>query len=181
MNEFKPDIVFHAAALKHVPILERDWSEGVKTNIFGSVNVADAALAAGAEAMVMISTDKAIEPVSMLGLTKRFAEMYCQALDHDLAAQADGAAADAADLGALRQRAGVERIGGAEVQGADRGGRAGHGHPSRHGPLFHDHPRGLRSRDHGGDAMRWRRRGRMSRFMCSTWASRSRSSISPSA
>jgi FlaA1/EpsC-like NDP-sugar epimerase len=87
MSEFKPDIVFHAAALKHVPILERDWSEGVKTNIFGSVNVADAALAAGAKAMVMISTDKAIEPVSMLGLTKRFAEMYCQALDHDLAIQ----------------------------------------------------------------------------------------------
>jgi FlaA1/EpsC-like NDP-sugar epimerase len=87
MVEFKPDLVFHAAALKHVPILERDWSEGVKTNIFGSINVADAALAAGAEAMVMISTDKAIEPVSMLGLTKRFAEMYCQALDHDLAPQ----------------------------------------------------------------------------------------------
>jgi FlaA1/EpsC-like NDP-sugar epimerase len=87
MTEFKPDLVFHAAALKHVPILERDWSEGVKTNIFGSINVADAALAAGAEAMVMISTDKAIEPVSMLGLTKRFAEMYCQALDHDLAMQ----------------------------------------------------------------------------------------------
>ncbi|MGK7058562.1 SDR family NAD(P)-dependent oxidoreductase [Bradyrhizobium sp. 1050_B9_N1_2] len=86
MAEFKPDIVFHAAALKHVPILERDWSEGVKTNIFGSINVADAAHGAGAEAMVMISTDKAIEPVSMLGLTKRFAEMYCQALDHDLAA-----------------------------------------------------------------------------------------------
>jgi FlaA1/EpsC-like NDP-sugar epimerase len=90
MSEFKPDIVFHAAALKHVPILERDWSEGVKTNIFGSVNVADAALAAGADAMVMISTDKAIEPVSMLGLTKRFAEMYCQALDHDLAFQLGG-------------------------------------------------------------------------------------------
>jgi O-antigen biosynthesis protein WbqV len=87
MSEFKPDIVFHAAALKHVPILERDWSEGVKTNIFGTVNVADAALAAGAAAMIMISTDKAIEPVSMLGLTKRFAEMYCQALDHELVAQ----------------------------------------------------------------------------------------------
>ncbi len=87
MREFNPDLVFHAAALKHVPILERDWSEGVKTNIFGSINVADAALAAGAEAMVMISTDKAIEPVSMLGLTKRFAEMYCQALDHDLPRQ----------------------------------------------------------------------------------------------
>src|SRR6185369_16708706 len=90
MNEFKPDIVFHAAALKHVPILERDWSEGVKTNIFGTINVADAALSAGATAMVMISTDKAIEPVSMLGLTKRFAEMYCQALDHDLVTQGDG-------------------------------------------------------------------------------------------
>lgn len=91
MAEFKPDIVFHAAALKHVPILERDWSEGVKTNIFGSINVADAAQSAGAEAMVMISTDKAIEPVSMLGLTKRFAEMYCQALDHDLATGHGGA------------------------------------------------------------------------------------------
>ncbi len=86
MAEFKPDIVFHAAALKHVPILERDWGEGVKTNIFGTVNVADAAVAAGAEAMVMISTDKAIEPVSMLGLTKRFAEMYCQALDREVTA-----------------------------------------------------------------------------------------------
>jgi FlaA1/EpsC-like NDP-sugar epimerase len=90
MSEFKPDLVFHAAALKHVPILERDWSEGVKTNIFGSINVADAALAAGAEAMVMISTDKAIEPVSMLGLTKRFAEMYCQALDHEQVPRHDG-------------------------------------------------------------------------------------------
>lgn len=92
MNAFKPDIVFHAAALKHVPILERDWGEGVKTNIFGTVNVADAAVSAGAEAMVMISTDKAIEPVSMLGLTKRFAEMYCQALDRELMGKANGKA-----------------------------------------------------------------------------------------
>ena len=84
VEEFKPDLVFHAAALKHVPILERDWGEGVRTNVFGSVNVADAAAAAGAIAMVMISTDKAIEPVSMLGATKRLAEMYCQALDADL-------------------------------------------------------------------------------------------------
>jgi FlaA1/EpsC-like NDP-sugar epimerase len=83
ITAFKPDIVFHAAALKHVPLLERDWEEGVKTNVFGSVNVADAAVAAGAAAMVMISTDKAIEPISILGATKRFAEMYCQALDAD--------------------------------------------------------------------------------------------------
>jgi O-antigen biosynthesis protein WbqV len=79
----KPDLVFHAAALKHVPLLERDWEEGIKTNVFGSVNVADAARSAGAEAMVMISTDKAIDPVSVLGATKRLAEMYCQALDGD--------------------------------------------------------------------------------------------------
>ncbi|RXH01622.1 nucleoside-diphosphate sugar epimerase/dehydratase [Bradyrhizobium vignae] len=84
LQEFKPDIVFHAAALKHVPLLERDWSEGVKTNVLGSINVADASVASSAQAMVLISTDKAIEPVSMLGLTKRFAEMYCQALDHDI-------------------------------------------------------------------------------------------------
>jgi O-antigen biosynthesis protein WbqV len=90
MSDFKPDIVFHAAALKHVPILERDWGEGVKTNVIGSINVADAAVAAGAGAMVMISTDKAIEPVSVLGVTKRFAEMYCQALDADFTRRANG-------------------------------------------------------------------------------------------
>src|SRR5215470_19819150 len=88
VKTFKPDIVFHAAALKHVPLLERDWDEGIKTNVFGSINVADAAVAAGAAGMVMISTDKAIEPISMLGATKRFAEMYCQALDADFAARA---------------------------------------------------------------------------------------------
>jgi O-antigen biosynthesis protein WbqV len=81
--QFKPDIVFHAAALKHVPLLELDWDEGIKTNVFGSINVADAAAAAGCTAMVMISTDKAIEPVSVLGATKRLAEMYCEALDEE--------------------------------------------------------------------------------------------------
>ena len=85
---FRPDMVFHAAALKHVPLLERDWGEGIKTNVFGSVNVVDAAVLSGAGAMVMISTDKAIEPVSVLGATKRLAEMYAQALDADLAHRA---------------------------------------------------------------------------------------------
>ncbi len=79
--QFKPDIVFHAAALKHVPLLELDWDEAIKTNVFGSINVDDAEAAAGFTDMVMISTDKAIEPVSMLGATKRLAEMYCEALD----------------------------------------------------------------------------------------------------
>ena len=88
--QFKPDMVFHAAALKHVPMLELDWDEGIKTNVFGSINVADATAAAGAAAMVMISTDKAIEPVSVLGATKRLAEMYCEALDKELGRHAEG-------------------------------------------------------------------------------------------
>ena len=88
--QFKPDLIFHAAALKHVPLLETDWDEGIKTNVFGSINVADAAAAAGAAAMVMISTDKAIEPVSVLGATKRLAEMYCEALDNEFGHHAAG-------------------------------------------------------------------------------------------
>jgi len=91
--QFKPDMVFHAAALKHVPLLETDWDEGIKTNVFGSINVADAAAAAGASAMVMISTDKAIEPVSVLGATKRLAEMYCEALNNELAHASAGKSA----------------------------------------------------------------------------------------
>jgi O-antigen biosynthesis protein WbqV len=88
VGQFRPDIVFHAAALKHVPMLEQDWDEGIKTNVFGTINVADAAASAGAQAMVMISTDKAIEPVSVLGATKRLAEMYCQALDDEFSRRA---------------------------------------------------------------------------------------------
>lgn len=81
LGAFKPDVVFHAAALKHVPYLETDWEEGIRTNIRGSMNAADASVAAGADVFVMISTDKAIQPVSMLGATKRFAEIYTEALD----------------------------------------------------------------------------------------------------
>ncbi len=87
---FAPDIVVHAAALKHVPYLEADWAEGIKTNILGSVNVTDAAIGSGAKIFVLISTDKAIEPVSMLGATKRFAEMYAQARDAEFVAAAAG-------------------------------------------------------------------------------------------
>lgn len=89
-SAFQPDIVIHAAALKHVPYLEADWSEGIKTNIFGSVNVTDAAVAAGTKTFVLISTDKAIEPVSMLGATKRFAEMYAQSRDAEFVAATSG-------------------------------------------------------------------------------------------
>jgi FlaA1/EpsC-like NDP-sugar epimerase len=81
----RPDLVFHAAALKHVPQLEQDWTEGIKTNVLGSVNVTDAAAAVGSP-MVLISTDKAVNPVSILGATKRLAEMYIQMRDAEAAA-----------------------------------------------------------------------------------------------
>jgi FlaA1/EpsC-like NDP-sugar epimerase len=77
----RPEVVFHAAALKHVPLVELNPFEGVATNVGGTVNVADAAVAAGAGAVVVISTDKAINPTSVMGASKRIAERYCQALD----------------------------------------------------------------------------------------------------
>ena len=77
----KPELVFHAAALKHVPLVEANPCEGVRTNVTGSVNVADACMSQGVGAMVMISTDKAINPTNVMGATKRIAEKYVQALD----------------------------------------------------------------------------------------------------
>ncbi|MBF0251326.1 MAG: polysaccharide biosynthesis protein [Alphaproteobacteria bacterium] len=78
---YKPQLVFHAAALKHVPLVEENPFEGILTNACGSRNVADACVAAGVEVMVMISTDKAVNPTNIMGATKRIAESYVQALD----------------------------------------------------------------------------------------------------
>jgi O-antigen biosynthesis protein WbqV len=80
-QETLPELVFHAAALKHVPMVEDNPAEGLLTNAGGTRIVADAARAAGALAMVLISTDKAVNPASVMGASKRLAEMYCQGLD----------------------------------------------------------------------------------------------------
>jgi FlaA1/EpsC-like NDP-sugar epimerase len=78
-RDVRPDVVFHAAAHKHLPLLERHPCEAVKSNVAGTLNLVRAALAVGTDRFVLISTDKAADPVSVLGATKRLAEMVLQA------------------------------------------------------------------------------------------------------
>lgn len=80
VTEFRPDIIFHAAALKHVPLLEENWDSAIQTNIFGTLVCAEVAAKCGVAQFVLISSDKAVDPSSVLGMTKRAAEQIISAL-----------------------------------------------------------------------------------------------------
>ncbi len=166
-EQYTPQVVFHAAAYKHVPLMEENPCEAIQVNVKGSINVAEAALRYCAEKLIMISTDKAVNPTNMMGASKRLAEIYIQSL---------GMHISKGNL-AGRTRYITTRFG--NVLGSNgsvvprfrhnRKRRTGDGDPSRDHPLFYDHPEACRL------VLEAATMGQDSEILCSPWAPQSRS------
>ena len=129
MRQYQPEIVFHAAAHKHVPLMEENPCEAIKNNVRGTRLLAQAAEECGVDRFILISTDKAVNPTSVMGASKRVAELIVQA-------RAAGSGTSFCRR-AVRQRAGEQRQRGAPLSRADQEGRPGHHHASRDAPLLH--------------------------------------------
>jgi len=125
-DRYRPDLVFHAAALKHVPLVEENPLEGILTNAIGTRIVADACHRCGTQAMVLISTDKAVRPGSVMGASKRFAESYVQSLDLRALQESGGPGPGEGPVMAPVTAPGV-------TQGVTQGSGSGSGRESGHG------------------------------------------------
>jgi len=146
-RHYRPHVVFHAAAYKHVPLLEKHAGETVKTNVLGTTLLCRHAHASGARRFVFISSDKAVAPTSNLGYSKRIGELLVR-----------GYARESETLFcAVRQRHREQGQRHPHVRAADRVGGAAHGDPPRGDALLHERARGRRARDPG----RSRRRERL--------------------
>ena len=145
IGQYQPEVIFHAAAHKHVPLMEQNPEEVINVNVLGTKNLAEAAVRHGVKRFVAISTDKAVNPVSVMGASKRLAELIIQ----DLARSNSNYLVCS---GAFRECAGQPGQRGAAFERANRPGRPGDNHPSRYYPLFYDHPRsGLAGNPGRGD------------------------------
>ena len=157
--EHRPAIVFHAAAYKHVHLMEENPVEAVRNNALATRLMCQVAGESGVEAFVLVSTDKAVAPKTVMGASKALAEWAVEAADqryprHRVLRRP------------LRQRARLVGLGRPDLPPPDRRRRAGHGHAPRHDALLHDDPGGGPARD-----PRRLARAAAARCSCSRWAS----------